>query len=80
MKMKLTLKDVRFCTRGAEDCILVYKKDGKLYARIKWEIHKDWYAMQNLMRYYNIYELPETAISRTLASDVFLIESVKENP
>lgn len=77
MKMKLTLKDVRFCTRGAEDCITVYKEDGKLYARIRWAIHKKWYAMENLKRYYNIYEMPETAISRTLASDVYLIESAK---
>lgn len=75
--MKLTLKDVRFCTRGAKDCIGVFKKDGKLYARISWAIHSKWYVMENLKRCYNIYKMLETAIDRMLASDVYLIESVK---
>lgn len=34
--------------------------------------------MQNLKHYYNIVKMPETIFSRTMASDVYLIESVKQ--
>lgn len=76
--MKLTLKDVRFCLRGAKDLCTVYREEGKIYARIEWKICNNWTAMQNLKHYYNIVKMPETIFSRTMASDVYLIESVKQ--